>query len=456
MKYVTVVGGGIAGLVSSLLLAKKGYQVTLIEKEKTCGGLLRSFSNEDGVSFDLGTHILSQTLIQQLDQILFEDLEDTEWKIFDILKTGNYFEGNLFEKNQSINTSFLSEEIFLRGVMELLQTEPFDRLAENLKTYTEKQFGPTFSKYIFEPLMRKLQGRDLEELHPDAHRIFGYTRLIVANEHASRELKRSTFYDEKVSFVSYYEGVSPSKKYYPKNGQGIGKWIEILQQKAIQHGVKVMTGRMVSKILKSNNEVASIILDNEDSIKCDYVIWTLSPLGFLKASSVSIESKQPEFRNMSLHHFVFDKPFLTDNHYVYCNDPKLKSFRITLYPNITGSIESPYNCTVEVLSDHIGVLEELEEIVCRELVAMGIVSTEAQLIYKKSQEIKYGFPIYTNDYVAELTNQVELVKKNFRNVSLLGKGSGNGFLMNEVLVQTFHEIERISLNTNEGKQHLEN
>ncbi len=50
---IMIVGGGISGLTAASLLAKKGYDVVLIEKNETCGGLVNSF-DIDGFTFDGG------------------------------------------------------------------------------------------------------------------------------------------------------------------------------------------------------------------------------------------------------------------------------------------------------------------------------------------------------------------------------------------------------------------
>ena len=37
MKYITVAGGGIIGLISAILLKRKQYEVTLIEQSEKLG-----------------------------------------------------------------------------------------------------------------------------------------------------------------------------------------------------------------------------------------------------------------------------------------------------------------------------------------------------------------------------------------------------------------------------------
>lgn len=50
---VVVIGGGFSGLASAILLAKQGWQVTVLEKNATLGGRARVF-HKKGFSFDMG------------------------------------------------------------------------------------------------------------------------------------------------------------------------------------------------------------------------------------------------------------------------------------------------------------------------------------------------------------------------------------------------------------------
>lgn len=52
-KSVVIIGGGFGGLSCAALLARDGYDVTLIEKLDTLGGRARPWE-KDGFTFDLG------------------------------------------------------------------------------------------------------------------------------------------------------------------------------------------------------------------------------------------------------------------------------------------------------------------------------------------------------------------------------------------------------------------
>ena len=43
MKRVCIMGGGLGGLMTGALLAKEGYRVTVLEKNRIIGGGLQSF-----------------------------------------------------------------------------------------------------------------------------------------------------------------------------------------------------------------------------------------------------------------------------------------------------------------------------------------------------------------------------------------------------------------------------
>ena len=72
-KSAVVIGSGIAGLASSIHLARKGYKVTVLEQHQTFGGKLGVWSSK-GYRFDLGPSLF--TMPQFVYDLLDEDLRN--------------------------------------------------------------------------------------------------------------------------------------------------------------------------------------------------------------------------------------------------------------------------------------------------------------------------------------------------------------------------------------------
>lgn len=445
MENIMVVGGGIVGITAALLLKEKNVKnVYLVEKDNECGGLLKSFINDEGVSFDIGTHIPNQTLHKEIDELLFSEITKENWHHFSYSDTGNFFNGQLYDKSQFIYTPSLDENIYNKGLVELLNsTKTIEvRDFDNLLDFCNEYYGPTFTQHIYSPLMRKLVGKSMEELHPNALSIFGLTRLIPGNADMTRNLKKSSLYDQKFAFASFLEGISPQIKYYPKSG-GIQLWIKDLVGKMEKSGVKVITNAQVENIEYQNKKINKIRLNTQEDIKVDALVWTAPPVVLMKLTNRIITSKPPEFRTMAIHNYVFNKPFLIKNQYINCADGKYKSFRITLYPNLNkeGLQEAPYNCTVEVLTNKDVELDELNKTVIQELKQMSIVSEDSNVLYEQYYKIDNGFPILTSEVVKGFKQQYKDIQSTFDNVILTGKATGESFFMSDSIISTYYKIK---------------
>jgi len=56
-KKCVIIGSGLGGLSSGVILAKNGYDVTVLEKHFQIGGCLQCFCR-DGVKFETGMHFI--------------------------------------------------------------------------------------------------------------------------------------------------------------------------------------------------------------------------------------------------------------------------------------------------------------------------------------------------------------------------------------------------------------
>lgn len=65
-RPVAIVGAGLAGLVAAGQLRDRGHRVRLFEAASEVGGLARTTADEDGFSYDLGAHFITNRLADQL------------------------------------------------------------------------------------------------------------------------------------------------------------------------------------------------------------------------------------------------------------------------------------------------------------------------------------------------------------------------------------------------------
>lgn len=446
MKNIVIVGGGIAGITAALLLKKKYENVYLIEKESQCGGLLRSNINENGTYFDMGTHIPSETLHKEVDELLFSEMKEENWNYLSYLNTGSFFCGKIYEKSQFIYTPFLEDEVYSKGIVQLLNCTSHINIENygNLLDYCNDYYGQTFTESIYGPLMKKLLGKSLNELHPSALKVFSFSRLIPGEKDMSKHLKKSPVYDEKLAYATFYEGISPQHKYYPKYRKGVQLWIDELMEKVRSEGIHILNNAYIKEIEFEKKEIKKIKLNNDEEILIEALVWSIAPAILLKMADTKQNCKAPEFRNMTVHNFIFDKPFLNSNHYINCVDSNYKSFRITIYPNINtdGIQTAPYNCTVEALVDQNEDLEVLNLNIIDELKNMGLISEGTKPTYRNFYSISNGFPILTPEVVEGLKEQCNVLNDSFKNVVLIGKASGETFFMNESTIDAYNKIEK--------------
>jgi len=73
-NQVLVIGGGLGGLITAIILQKNNYQVTIVEKNSRIGGLLQSFKRNT-CNFDTGMHYIGSLDEGQVMNKLFKYLD---------------------------------------------------------------------------------------------------------------------------------------------------------------------------------------------------------------------------------------------------------------------------------------------------------------------------------------------------------------------------------------------
>lgn len=446
MKSAIVVGGGVSGILSALLLSKKCSEVYLVERAPQLGGLLSSVYSPEGDSFDHGTHYLVNTGHEPIDSLLFPENWKREWMYLPFLKAGNYFQGKLNERCMYPDTNLLPLDVYQQGVRELLAIKDEPHKSRNLEEHLNGVFGETFTKAVFEPIVHSRLGLPLQELYINAHTIINLTRILAFDEEVTRKLKKeSSIFDQKIGFHSYTEGVRVTQSYYPKAG-GTGEWIGRLEERLNKAGVKVLKNKAIKSIQHQSGLVESVTFDSGEGLSCDAIFWTLPVPALLKLAGMTSLVAPPKIRITSHFHFVFDRPPNTDLYYFLCHDAKKLSFRVTFYSNIqieTSEARGRYCVSVETLSGAVENVDEMADRVLLELIEMKVISEDAKVLWRRASSGVAGVPVVTPKYVEQTQQQMEEIGGRLKNAYFLGMIPGVSFFKKEVLTQSYEQISSL-------------
>jgi len=455
MENCIVVGGGLCGLFSSILLADKFKKVYVIDTDKACGGLLKSVQDQAGVIYDQGTHIPNTTDIKEIDNILFgaEETRHLNWQDLGKLKTGNYFAGSWDFETQIVDTRKLPEHLYQKGILELLSRTKQSE-AQDIATYLNETLGPTFTSEIAYPLIKKIYGQEVDasELKTQSSvSYFGLSRVLGLSPEVTRKLKEMPAFDDKLGYhtTSDYDqrikndaSVDPTY-YYPKNGKGVQYWIDGLIEQAKNKGVEFITEEYINKIEHESGSIKKIHLANSNKVlNCDFLFWSAPPALALNAASISFTKAKLDFRTANIFHFNFDLPILnSQSHYVWNWDLHAKSFRVTLHPNLDKNKQT-HHLTIEALSGKEDSDTITSEDMLNELKSMGLISNKAKVISQLRQTIHNTFPVPTFEFSKATEENYEKLCKAFDNVMVSGRFSGKHWFHGDVIKAAYEEINK--------------
>jgi protoporphyrinogen oxidase len=396
---IGVVGGGTAGIVSSLLLAERtDSEIHLIERNDCLGGLCRSTPSgfREDVHFDNGSRFLVSSGIEELDQILTGGICSESLLTFEKINSASYFSGKLNAESSLLDASALPKETYENGLRDFesaVRNQANRGLGDfdNLEQQLRNEFGQTFTEKIFAPIIRKFQRHELNELAQNAHEMNGL-RFVDCQS-------RSLF--EELLANKGIKGPPPKAKndkklsiFYPSRG-GTSHWIGKLQDKLELAGVKLSLGSSLSKIVQLQNGPLEMTFSGKSTDSFDQVIWTGPRALLLKQMGLLPEKKRPSFRmaSVKIAHLLLDRPADHEIINFIVHDHELLPWRITCYGAIPGLREDGlWPVTAEILSDSPSDKDIPWERIVEELKVIGVIAPDSKLLERRPQFIPNAFP----------------------------------------------------------------
>lgn len=260
---VGVIGAGIGGLSLAALLGKRGYNVTVFEKNKTLGGRARVWKQDDFV-FDQGP---SWYLMPEIFDHFFEHFDRKTEDFYKLIRLDPSY--RIFFPDEIIDIS-----ANLKENMDL-----FERLEENGAEKLEKYLKQAQTKYDY--LLEGLMYQDLAGImamfNPKLMAA-GWKLSILSN---MDKLMKKYFDNERARKILQYSivflGGNPKNTpalysmishidfnlgvWYPYGG--LGKIVDAAESLSKEYGVEILTETEVKGIVVEDKKVTKIETDKE-------------------------------------------------------------------------------------------------------------------------------------------------------------------------------------------------
>ncbi len=275
-RDVLIIGSGVGGLSTAIILAKLGFDVTVLEKNSQPGGLMRSYTR-DGIECAVGVHYLGSLDQGQILRKFFDYLGVTasipvsrmghdgiiDRYLFDI-SSGNHpatfdLPEGLDEFEEALKQTFPKEQEIIVKIV-----DPIRKAAEQLHgldlLYAEQNDFSLLDQS--QPL-----GEILDDLgcSPGLRSI-----LAIPSCWIGVPLQDCPAYYHNMALASY---VSSS---YRLQGSG-SDMADALAGRLQELGGKIVTGAEISKILVSSRVVTGLQLKSGESLQASTVIGAVHP-----------------------------------------------------------------------------------------------------------------------------------------------------------------------------------
>ncbi len=319
---IAVIGSGVGGLISALLLAKEGHQVTVYEKDKIPGGRL-AFIYERGYKIDKGPTIV--LLPDMLKAILLEagvNTEEIQFVKCDPMYHVHFSDGQVYKKFADIDKQYKEIKKEFPG-----DEEGFNQFMKDMDTRFE--IGkPQFLESSFVKARDLLNKKTLGSLY----KLKAYRNVMANLKHYFNHEKLRMSYGLQTLYIggdpyttpAIYSLVSFSEHkhgIYSIKG-GYASLVDHIKQACWKKGIQIKTSSQVSEII-SNNKQATHIVVNDKKENIDAVVVN----GDFPSAMKLLKKKPPkpykpssgcvllymgvngEYKNKEIHQFYLNENF---------------------------------------------------------------------------------------------------------------------------------------------------
>lgn len=271
MKKCVIIGSGLGGLSSGVILAKNGYEVTILEQTSQIGGCLQCFQRK-GVRFETGMHFIGSMEEGQSLSNYFNYLEIKDKIELSKLDKDGYdvvaMQGERF--SFPFGREAFIEQFSQRFPSQRKNLENYYDLVEkvaSMSSYYQPESTESSRQFVDEELLLKSINEVIDQTITDPL----LREVLVGNLPLYAAEKDKTSFATHAFIVNFY-----NKSAYRIVG-GSDKIADALLEVLTHYGGKVITRQKAIKIFIDGKCATGVMVENGEVYAADVVISDIHP-----------------------------------------------------------------------------------------------------------------------------------------------------------------------------------
>ena len=328
-KKIAIIGAGPSGLSCALLLAREGYEITLIEKAPTAGGLMRNIKWEK-YQVDLGRKELYTRLNAVND--FWVDLLGEEYREYDY-HVGFLYNKRVLEKTASYKGPFRGMPILLivQCIADFIKWRLFGGRPRNYEQFAAKSRGKKFNMVFSQGFFEKFDGRLWKDLD-------------VPEKDAKEVTQMSTTQSMKKFFTTAGDEKTGQEKWrHPR--YGAGQITDAIKSQLDEYNVQYLFKSSVEEVIFNGDSIEKLKIKTDEgalTINPDVVVSSV-PLEFAGKlflnEELGADVKRTSLNRGAIIVYLFlDEPTRFPHTWLNVSDQNYRIGRIVNYANFGGEM----------------------------------------------------------------------------------------------------------------------
>lgn len=428
---VAIIGAGPAGLTAAYLLSKKGYSVTIIEKdEQYVGGISRTVEYE-GFRFDIGGHRFfskSKEVVDLWNEILPDDFIQRP------RMSRIYYEGKFYSYPLRAFEALWNLGIFRSTLCMLsyIKARAFpNKSIKSFEDWTVNQFGHKLYSIFFKTYTEKVWGMPCDEMSSDwaAQRIKGLSLWSAVTDGLKRSLGLNKKPNDGMETKTLLETFR-----YPRLGPGM-MW-DAARDFVVAKGNNVLMGHGLKALAQDTNgdwRMSASKADGSETVITAKHVISSAPMRELSARihplpKSSFQADNLKYRDFLTVALMIKSDDLFPDNWIYIHDSQVQVGRVQNFRSWSPEMvpDSSIACVgLEYFCfENDGLWsssdEDLIELAKKEMAILGLCDPKDVVGGSVVRQEK-AYPVYDDEYAANVEHMRSELEEKYPNLHMVGR-----------------------------------